>query len=63
MGPVYLAQDFEATAPRCCQNLAQRPARNLEFSKRLNQEADMTASVYHEYIVGIHDHGNYQEQL
>jgi serine/threonine protein kinase len=63
MGQVYLAQHPRLPRRDALKILPGELTANLEFRQRFNREADLAASLYHEHIVGIHDRGEYQEQL
>jgi hypothetical protein len=63
MGQVYLAQHPRLPRRDALKILPTELTANLEFRQRFNREADLAASLYHEHIVGIHDRGEYQEQL
>jgi serine/threonine-protein kinase len=63
MGQVYLAQHPRLPRRDALKILPANLTEDLEFRQRLNREADLAASLYHEHIVGIHDRGEYQGQL
>ena len=63
MGEVYLAQHPRLPRRDAVKILPGELTENLEFRQRFNREADLAASLYNEYIVGIHDRGEYEGQL
>ncbi|WP_186242951.1 serine/threonine-protein kinase [Mycobacterium simulans] len=63
MGEVYLAQHPRLPRRDALKILPGEFTADLEFRQRFNREADLAASLYNEHIVGIHDRGEYEEQL
>jgi serine/threonine-protein kinase len=63
MGEVYLAQHPRLPRRDALKILSKEFTSNSEFRQRFNREADLAGSLYNEHIVGIHDRGEFQEQL
>lgn len=63
MGEVYLAKHPRLPRYDALKILPAALTSDQEFRQRFNREADLAGSLYNEYIVGIHDTGEYQGRL
>ena len=63
MGEIYLAQHPRLPRNDALKVLPTMCADDPEYRERFNREADIAASLYHPHIVGIHDRGDFGDQL
>jgi serine/threonine protein kinase, bacterial len=63
MGEVYLAQHPRLPRRDALKILPTDVSANREFRERFNREADLAATLFHPHIVGVHDRGEFDEQL
>ena len=63
MGEVYLAQHPRLPRHDALKVLPPRPTADIEFRQRFIREADLAATLFHPHIVGVHDRGEYDDQL
>jgi serine/threonine protein kinase, bacterial len=63
MGEVYLAQHPRLPRSDALKILPTDVSADREFRERFNREADLAATLFHPHIVGVHDRGEFDEQL
>ncbi|MGK2880528.1 MAG: serine/threonine-protein kinase [Mycobacterium sp.] len=63
MGEVYLAQHPRLPRRDALKVLPRALSADPEYRERFNREADLAAGLFHPHIVGIHDRGEFDEQL
>jgi serine/threonine protein kinase, bacterial len=63
MGEVYLAQHPRLPRRDALKVLPTDVSADREFRERFNREADLAATLFHPHIVGVHDRGEFDEQL
>ena len=63
MGEVYLVQHPRLPRRDALKVLSGAMTANSEFRARFNREADLAATLFHPYIVGVHDRGEFNGQL
>jgi len=63
MGEVYLAQHPRLPRRDALKILPTDVSADREFRERFNREADLAATLFHPHIVGVHDRGEFDEQL
>jgi serine/threonine protein kinase, bacterial len=63
MGEVYLAQHPRLPRRDALKILPSDVSADREFRERFNREADLAAELFHPNIVGVHDRGEFDEQL
>ncbi|ORV19140.1 serine/threonine-protein kinase [Mycobacterium celatum] len=63
MGEVYLAQHPRLPRRDALKVLPANLTADHEFRQRFNREADVAARLSHPHIVGVHDRGEFREQL
>lgn len=63
MGEVYLAQHPRLARQDALKILPVALTTDGDFSERFRREADLTASLWHPHIVGVHDCGEYDGRL
>jgi serine/threonine protein kinase, bacterial len=63
MGEVYLAR--HPRLPRCdaLKLLARDVLADPSFRERFLREADLASTLWHPHIVGVHDRGEFEDQL
>ena len=63
MGEVYLAEHPRLPRHDALKVLPQSLNADVEFRQRFIREADLAATLFHPHIVGVHDRGEYDDQL
>ncbi|QLL08232.1 serine/threonine-protein kinase [Mycobacterium vicinigordonae] len=63
MGEVYLAQHPRLPRLEALKILPASLTSDAEFRQRFNREADLAATLWHPNIVGLHDRGEFDDQL
>ena len=63
MGEVYLAKHPRLPRHDALKVLPQSLNADVEFRQRFIREADSAATLFHPHIVGVHDRGEYDDQL
>jgi serine/threonine protein kinase, bacterial len=63
MGEVYLAQHPRLPRRDALKVLPTAVSADSEYRQRFNREADIAATLWHPHIVGVHDRGEYQDQI
>jgi serine/threonine protein kinase, bacterial len=63
MGDIYLAQHPRLPRNDALKVLPENFTANDEYRERFNREADFAATLWHPYIVGVHDRGEFDDQL
>ena len=63
MGEVYLAQHPRLPRQEALKVLPRALSADAVFRERFSREADLAAKLYHPHIVGVHDRGEFDEQL
>ncbi|MDT5130486.1 MAG: hypothetical protein QOH54_6130 [Mycobacterium sp.] len=63
MGEVYLAEHPRLPRQEAIKILRRDVSADDEYRERFEREADMVARLYHPSIVGIHDRGEFDDQL
>ena len=63
MGEVYLAEHPRLPRREALKVLPKRLTADTEFRQRFIREADLAATLFHPHIVGVHDRGEYDDQL
>ncbi|BDE12263.1 MULTISPECIES: serine/threonine-protein kinase [Mycobacterium] len=63
MGEVYLAQHPRLPRLEALKILPASLTGDAEFRQRFNREADLAATLWHPHIVGLHDRGEFDDQL
>jgi serine/threonine protein kinase, bacterial len=63
MGEVYLAQHPRLPRRDALKILPADLSADAEFRQRFKREADLAAMLFHPNIVGLHDRGEYDDQL
>ena len=63
MGEVYLVQHPRLPRRNALKVLAADVSADPEYRARFNREKDLASTLYHPYIVGVHDRGEYDGQL
>ena len=62
-GEVYLAQHPRLPRRDALKVLPTAVSADSEYRQRFNREADIAATLWHPHIVGVHDRGEYQDQI
>jgi serine/threonine protein kinase, bacterial len=63
MGQVYLAQHPRLPRNDALKILPANLTADAEYRQRFNREADLAARLSHPHIVGVHDRGEFEQQL
>ena len=63
MGEVYLAEHPRLPRRDALKVLPRSLTADIEFRQRFIREADLAATLFHPHIVGVHDRGEYDDQL
>jgi serine/threonine protein kinase len=63
MGEVYLAQHPRLPRMYALKVLPSDVSADSDYRIRFNREADLAADLYHPNIVGVHDRGDFDDQL
>ncbi|MGE2816182.1 serine/threonine-protein kinase [Mycobacterium heidelbergense] len=63
MGEVYLARHPRLPRSDALKILPTDVSADREFRDRFNREADVAATLWHPHIVGVHDRGEFDDQL
>src|SRR4029079_5253164 len=63
MGEVYLAQHPRLPRRDALKVLPAMVSADVEYRERFNREADIAATLWHPYIVGVHDRGECDGQI
>jgi serine/threonine-protein kinase len=63
MGEVYLAQHPRLSRQDAIKILPAELTADRDFAERFRREADLTASLWHPHIVGVHDRGEFNGRL
>jgi serine/threonine-protein kinase len=63
MGEVYLVQHPRLPRHDALKVLPRSLTADSEFRQRFIREADLAATLFHPHIVGVHDRGEYDDQL
>ena len=63
MGEVYLAEHPRLPRRDALKVLPKSLSADVEFRQRFIREADLAATLFHPHIVGVHDRGEYDDQL
>ena len=63
MGEVYLAQHPRLSRQDAIKILPAELTADRAFAERFRREADLTASLWHPHIVGVHDRGEFDGRL
>jgi serine/threonine protein kinase len=63
MGEVYLAQHPRLPRRDALKLLAREVSADSSFRERFLREADLASTLWHPHIVGVHDRGEYDDQL
>jgi serine/threonine protein kinase len=63
MGEVYLAQHPRLPRRDALKLLARDVSADASFRERFLREADLASTLWHPHIVGVHDRGEYDDQL
>ena len=63
MGEVYLAQHPRLPRRDALKLLAREVSADESFRERFLREADLASTLWHPHIVGVHDRGEYDDQL
>jgi serine/threonine-protein kinase len=63
MGEVYLAQHPRLPRQDALKVLPASVSSDSEYRERFNREADIAATLWHPYIVGVHDRGEFEGQI
>ncbi|OMC02459.1 hypothetical protein A5733_02125 [Mycobacterium sp. NS-7484] len=63
MGEVYLADHPRLSRQDAIKVLSSQLSEDSEFIERFRREADLSASLWHPYIVGVHDRGECDNRL
>jgi serine/threonine-protein kinase len=63
MGEVYLVRHPRLSRDDALKVLPRALAQDPEYRRRFDREADAAAALWHPHIVGVHDRGEYDEQL
>jgi serine/threonine protein kinase len=63
MGEVYLAQHPRLPRRDALKLLARDVSADESFRERFLREADLASTLWHPHIVGVHDRGEYDDQL
>ena len=63
MGEVYLVQHPRLPRHNALKVLPADVPADPEYRARFNREEDLASTLYHPYIVGVHDRGEYDGQL
>ena len=63
MGEVYLATHPRLPRHDALKALPTELTGDAEFRQRFIREADLAATLFHPHIVGVHDRGEYDDQL
>src|SRR5215218_3400099 len=63
MGEVYLAQHPRLPRHDALKVLPPFLTADVEFRQRFIREADLAAKLFHPHIVGVHDRGEFDDQL
>jgi serine/threonine protein kinase, bacterial len=63
MGEVYLVEHPRLPRQRALKILPLHMSADTEFRDRFYREADLAATFYHPHIVGVHDRGEFDDQL
>jgi serine/threonine protein kinase, bacterial len=63
MGEVYLAEHPRLPRRDALKVLPADVSADPEFRSRFNREADLAATLFHPHIVGVHDRGEFENQL
>jgi serine/threonine protein kinase len=63
MGEVYLAEHPRLPRRNALKVLPVKVSADPEYRARFNREADLASTLWHPYIVGVHDRGEYDGQL
>ncbi|MEB3020274.1 serine/threonine-protein kinase [[Mycobacterium] crassicus] len=63
MGEVYLAQHPRLPRRDALKILPAHISSNDEFRQRFAREADLASTLWHPHIVGVHDRGEFNDQL
>lgn len=63
MGEVYLVQHPRLPRRDALKVLPTEFTTDDEYRQRFNREADIAATLWHPHIVGVHDRGEFEEQL
>lgn len=59
MGEVYLAQHPRLSRQDAIKILPAELTADRDFAERFRREADLTASLWHPHIIGLHDRGEF----
>jgi hypothetical protein len=63
IGEVYLAEHPRLPRREALKILPEAMTADTEFRQRFIREADLAATLFHPHIVGVHDRGEYDDQL
>jgi serine/threonine-protein kinase len=63
MGEVYLVRHPRLSRNDALKVLPRSLAQDPDYRRRFDREADAAAALWHQHIVGVHDRGEYDEQL
>jgi serine/threonine-protein kinase len=63
MGEVYLAQHPRLPRLDALKILSPTPSADDDFRRRFSREADLATTLWHPHIVGVHDRGDFDEQI
>ena len=63
MGEVYLAEHPRLPRREALKIPPEAMTADTEFRQRFIREADLAATLFHPHIVGVHDRGEYDDQL
>ncbi|MBP1823102.1 serine/threonine protein kinase [Mycobacterium sp. OAE908] len=63
MGDVYLVEHPRLPRHDALKILPRALTADIEFRQRFIREADLAATLFHPHIVGMHDRGEYDDQL